>query len=274
MFLDSPVLVNKIFNIVSFHSAFEYQWDEKYSFDGERHDFWEAVFVLSGEVECTEDDHVYILRKNNIIFHAPMEFHKIKSASQTSPHLFILSFNVTGDMPDIIRHGVFTLSHDESVQYNKLFRSLYDMCISGDTSDLRSQAAVIGYTSFLLELAMHGEAESLFSSAPSTKIYHSAIRTMENGLYDNLTLVQIAEACHISVSYLKVIFNSYAGQSPKKYYAEMRYHAAMRLLQSGASVAEVSEKMNFSSPSYFSVFMKKFTGQPPAKYIKELYRNV
>lgn len=266
MILDTPIFTSNLFNITALHSAIEYQWDEKFVFDGERHDFWEAVFVISGEVECTEDDKVYHLQKDNMVFHAPMEFHKIRSAAQTSPHLFIISFSVNGHMPEIISEGVFTLSHDETVRYSEIFKSIYKMCTDGDASNLRSQTAVMSLAAFLFELALHSDAESSFSELSSAKMYHNAISAMQNGIYDNLNLGQIADDCHISISYLKKIFNGYAGQSPKRYYDEMRCNEAVRLLKKGISVAEVSEKMSFSSPNYFSTFIKKNTGLSPAKH--------
>ena len=93
---------------------------------------------------------------------------------------------------------------------------------------------------------------------------------MQQGLYENLTLEQIATACHISTSYLKVLFARYAGISPKAYYLKMRYNEALNLLKKGLSATEVATKMNFSSPSYFSAFMKRYAGLPPAKYVKTL----
>ncbi len=273
MILDTPLTVESLFQITAFHSSIEYRWDANFVFDGERHDFWEAVYVISGAVECTEDDKVYILRENNMLFHPPMAFHKIRSSAQTSPHLLILSFSVKGDLPDIMRKGVFSLSNDEALRYRTLFKRLYQMCITGETSDLGSRAAVMGFTSFLMDLALHSDVEPMLSVRSSAQIYHSAIQTMQNGLYDGLTLDQIADRCHISTSYLKTLFSQYAGVSPKRYYSEMRFHEAVRLMKTGALISEVSEKMGFSSPNYFSVFIKKWTGQSPAVFLHRIRKN-
>jgi AraC-like DNA-binding protein len=44
----------------------------------------------------------------------------------------------------------------------------------------------------------------------------------------------------------------------------MRATEAMRLMEEGRSVEEVSDLLNFSSVGYFSFFFKKYFGQPPS----------
>ena len=49
------------FEIAGFYTAIKYDWNETFVFSGESHDFWEAVFVESGQVEVTENENVYTL---------------------------------------------------------------------------------------------------------------------------------------------------------------------------------------------------------------------
>ena len=63
----------------------------------------------------------------------------------------------------------------------------------------------------------------------------------------------------------KLLFNTYAGISPKSYFNQLRLRHANELLSIGLSVTEVAELMNFSSPNYFSAFYKKHTGISPSE---------
>ena len=98
---------NKIFEIVGFCTAFRFEWNESFVFNGERHHVWEIVYLDSGKVEVTEDEKIYTLESGNIILHAPMEFHRIRSAYGTSPSGYVISFEALGELPEQLKNGIF-----------------------------------------------------------------------------------------------------------------------------------------------------------------------
>ena len=63
--LQRPLAVD---DIVSVH-YFEYS--SNYYFEGERHDFWEFLYVDKGELDVRAGDVVQHLKKGQIIFHKP-----------------------------------------------------------------------------------------------------------------------------------------------------------------------------------------------------------
>lgn len=89
------------------------------------------------------------------------------------------------------------------------------------------------------------------------------MEAMKESVRENLSLEDIAQRKHTSVSYIKYLFHRYAGVGAKQYYATIRLNEAIKLLEEGEAVTEVSAKLNFSSPEYFSLFFKKQTGLPP-----------
>ncbi len=270
MILSNIIPVENNFKILSFNTVLDYRWDAEFVFLGEQHDFWEMVYVLSGEVECAEDGRVYQLKAGDMLLHAPMEFHKIRSASNTKPHLFVLSFSAEGMLPETLKDGVFCLLEEDRRRYEQFFYELHCVYTDGHAPADMTRYFAFELSSFLFHLTLKEKPNTNYSHQVTAKEYRRATTVMQQGLYDNLTLEQIAAACHISTSYLKVLFARYAGISPKAYYLKMRYDEALSLLKEGFSATEVATKMNFSSPSYFSAFMKRYTGIPPAKYVKSL----
>ena len=126
-------------------------------------------------------------------------------------------------------------------------------------------------SSFLIRLSdTHAEKEQIVYTR-DTQIYKKLIDVMEQHTCSNMTLDEVADMVPISVSYMKVLFERYAGISPKNYYNRLRCTEAIRLLQSGLTVAETSDRLMFSSPNYFSRFFSRMTGMPPATYIRERY---
>ena len=74
--LREDLHIRKIYSI----HYFEYMKD--YVFDGESHDFWEFVFVDSGNLFVTAGDKEVLLASNEMIFHKPNEFHALRETEK------------------------------------------------------------------------------------------------------------------------------------------------------------------------------------------------
>lgn len=283
------------FRISGFYTVFNNYWKKDFSFAGEQHNCWEMIYIEDGQVEITEDDQVYVLQGGDMLLHAPMEFHKIRSAGHTNPHLFVLSFTAKGTVPAILTDGVFHLTNTEQETLigaiRNIFRFFDNSCFyEGRVKDITEQMIeekFKGYTHltqaqcgqlgamqlslFLLQLSMEERDRTLEPQHSSKQAleYQRVVKAMQSGLYKNLSLTELSAECGISVSYIKRLFMRYAGISPKSYYIQMRVREALRLLRNGHTAEETSELMNFSSPNYFSIFMKKHLGLPPAEYIRK-----
>ena len=255
--------VKSVFEIEGFYTAIKYDWNEPFVFSGESHDFWEAVFVESGQVEVTEDENFYTLSEGNVIFHAPMEFHRIKSTEGSSPKVFVFSFKAAGKLPEKIRAGVFAVNPLQKKLFDALRDSVYDY-VHNDPSEILGVEATSLLKLFIAEMAKT-QITTDYTTSRSAQEYQKIISFMSKNIHENLSLNDIAVKTNISVSYMKLLFKNYAGIGPKSYYNLLRVQKATELLNKGASVTEVSLAMNFSSANYFSVFFKRETGRSPSQ---------
>ena len=255
------------FVVEGFYSAIRFDWNDKYVFNGESHNFWEAVFVESGEVEVTEDENVYTLGEGDLIFHAPNEFHRIKSAGGSSPKGFIMSFAASGSLPPSLMSGVFTLEPSQSKKYLDICRKIHEFYHTNRSAMVGQEAAAL-LTAFVITLGTK-TARNDASMTQSATEYRRLISFMTENVCENFTLEDIARQNNISVSFVKLLFKTYAGISPKSYFNQLRIRRATELLESGLPSGTVSEMMNFSSPNYFSVFYKNHTGISPSEQHKE-----
>ena len=89
---------------------------------------------------------------------------------------------------------------------------------------------------------------------------------MAKEVFSNFTIDQIAEQNFVSKSYIKYLFQKYAGISPKKYDIHLKIQAANKMMEQGLTIVETASRLNFSSPNYFSNFYKKQTGISPFKF--------
>lgn len=262
--------IDKKFEITGFSTAFHFEWDEGFVFHGESHEMWEIVFLRSGKVEVTENENIYTLEKNNILLHAPMEFHRIRSADGTSPTGYILSFYAFGKLPEELKNGIFLLEDTEASQYEEIVKRIMVFTRNKFEGDYAGQEAGDLLSAFLIHLGNKKIPEKRQMLTASAIEYKRVISVMTAWVCQNASLSELAAECNISVSYLKLLFKKYAGISPKSYYINLRLQHAISLIKRGMSSAEIAAEMNFSSPNYFSVFFKKGTGTSPLEYRKTI----
>lgn len=268
MILDSALHTEPLFNIDAINSAYDFQWDEHYYYPGEYHDFPEIVYVKDGAVQVTENERVYNMEQGDWILHDAMEYHNIRSAAQTHPRIFIISFYTPGILPDNLTNGVFTLSPEERSAFENLFSQIYEAFPQQDTPAYSRQLLALDLSAFLIRLSDNKIKEQKLSNAKNALDYKLIVEAMQRNVHANMTLTDLSKECHVSVSYMKSLFNKNCGITPKLYYAKLRRAEALRLLTRGMPINEVAERMNFSSPNYFSLFMKKQLGMTISEYLK------
>ncbi len=243
---------------------FDRKFSSDMSFSGEAHDFYEIVFVESGEIEVTEDEEVYRLGEGDLILHAPMEFHRIRSSGGTEPRVINLSFAVEGVLPEELTGGVFSTDAERRAEFLEVFRFASESWQQNPASLPVSAEMQARLTLFLLHLGK-GREQTEDGTAP-VRAYRTLVRLMNEEVEANLSLEEIAARSFLSISYVKALFHRYAGIGPRAYYNALRLQASRRLLDGGLSVAEVSERMHFSSPNNFIRFFKSKTGATPLRY--------
>ena len=273
------------FKITGLCSVLEREFESSYEFMGESHNFWEIFAVTSGEVEVVEDERTYHMVSGDVICHAPGEFHRLKSSGETSPRSVTICFLHEGNLPERISEGVFHMPKELVEEFVRMKESLlfsldgnfeggynyYNMAELSLPSDkaFAGMEAVSRLTAFVLSIAKLTPSEKSLSRSASAIEYRKLVRTMTERVRDNLTLKDLADIHHISESYVKKLFRSYAGEGPTAYYTRLRTAEACRLLDEGVPIAEVSEILNFSSSAYFSAFFKRQMGECAKDYKKK-----
>lgn len=260
--------VERAFQIDCFAYPFERTFPKNYAFDGESHNFIEIVYIQSGKAEVAENDKIYLLEGGNMIFHAPMEFHRIKSADGTAPHIFNLSIVIEGSVPDALYDGVFELDVNEQAEYVSIFGAADSYIYNKAEENLPPHLIAARLEAFIINICRRNNKSTNLSMETGAQVYKKLVRTMNERVRDNITLASLAADNYISVSYVKSLFYRYAGTGPKGYYANLQAYEAARLIDSGIPIARAAELMNFSSPNYFSLFFKKHMGQTPSQYKK------
>ena len=261
------------FNIVSINSFFQRSYKVDREFSGEVHDFWEMVYIDSGKLTVSEDEKVYELTKGQAIFHAPMEFHKFFARKSEPTDFKVISFSLDTNLNHILSKGVFTLSQELARMFENTFAQIssgYDIT-GGVIKDrgnnpLEEMLAVKMLETFLLSLLSEGSPDKTQHLSVTAHRYKEVIKYMNINVFENLSLEDISKATHLSKSYLKKLFKTYAGCGIMHYFTKMKITQSIYFLKQGNSIKEISEMLSFSSPNYFTSVFKKEMGMLPTKY--------
>lgn len=261
------------------YSLFKIHYKNGFHFPGEAHDFWEFLYVLKGSVCVTADERMYNLSEGEIIFHKPLEMHKISVEEEHGATLLIVSFNLTGTMTHYLQDKVFRLTAEQKRILTSMLRYIrsqirelnfseslpyYQQYLQpAKYSPLYLQRVITYLHQLLLSLGDDGSVAGTLSTKDALS-FRKAVQYMTEHLLEQPSVTEIASACNLSESGLKRIFAKYAGLSVHKYFLKLKFKAATELLQSGMNINEVADRLNFSSQSYFSVSFKREIGENPS----------
>ncbi len=271
--MDSVYKIDEPLKIGSFFSFFKMHFKKGFRFDGEIHDFWECVYVLDGGICVSGDDRVYDLAKGDIIFHKPMEMHKFTVTHPDGATLLIFSYSLQGRVAKLLKNKVFSLDDAEKrIVSDMLDFAKFEVEKNDDYTIYKylniSQLYLQRLSAYLhllfLSLADNGSVSETLDTA-ETQLFKKAVDFMKVLISSPLTVSDIAKYCAISESGLKRLFKKYAGMSVHKYFINLKLKTALSMLESGKSVSETAELLNFSSQSYFSVAFKRETGKNPSE---------
>lgn len=272
--------INKIerpLEITGVYSMFTRQCADSFYFSGELHAPWELVYVMGGEVSVTADDRIYRLYPGDLIFHKPLEMHKIW-AEEPDAQYFVTSFDLAGPHAVDFRDKVFRLDEEECQLFDRILSMLSELPApvyeSAFTyySDVWARYPLILHQAvatlevLMMELLRKNSALSTNGAVPRASLYAKIVRILEDNAEENLTIVQIADQCQVSTATLKKYFSEYAGCGIHKYYLRIKLRRAIDLLRNGLPVSEVSERLGFNNPNYFASVFRRELGHSPSYY--------
>ncbi len=82
----------------------------------------------------------------------------------------------------------------------------------------------------------------------------------------NLSVSDVAASCYLSTKQLTRLFKKHENITPAEYIRIKKTEYAEQLINEGFSLAEISEKLSFSSQYHFNSFFKKYSGMTPGEY--------
>jgi two-component system response regulator YesN len=136
------------------------------------------------------------------------------------------------------------------------------------------------YASLLSELYLHTHYDGLMSAAHSQlaelagrlggdgslSVVKQVIDFIQRHYQDNLKLETLAEMFNYNRGYLGRMFKQHTGDSFNSFLDKVRIQQAIRLLEEGHKVYQVSERVGYPNVDYFHSKFKKYVGVSPSSF--------
>ncbi|WP_367569078.1 helix-turn-helix domain-containing protein [Lacrimispora sp.] len=280
--LRSSAVIKKI---VTIH-YFEYMSD--FSFPGESHDFWEFVCVDKGVIDVMAGDRKIPLKRGNIIFHKPGEFHTILTNGTVAPNLVVVSFECNSPFMRAFEGEVLSVQETETALLAQIIIETRN-AFSGRLDDPYQEELVRKQPSsafgaeqlirnYLEELIIHlyrryfsGPEQiptgRVTDSSRHGDAYNRIVRYMEEHLGEQLTIETICRDNLTGRSQLQKIFRNAHGCGVIDFFTRMKIDAAKQLIRNNQlNFTEIADRLGYNSVHYFSRQFKKLTGMTPSEY--------
>ena len=267
----TPLEIGRVLFVNTFYTAYIRNYNKDFYFAGETHDFWELVYIIKGNATVTKNNKIIHLKAGDIIFHPPMEFHRLW-ANDSDFTVLIMSFVASGPAMEDLGKKILTLNILQESLLIQLKHNIDESFVPLDgiylkpdeEKPLAVQLAMSRFELFLLDVLKSNSTEEKIDDTKNAMSFSKIIKVMNSHIGEDLTVEDLARLSNNSVSNLKRICHKYTGVGPAKHFLRLKIICAISLLENGENVNEVSEKLGFVNPSYFSVVFKRETGSTPS----------
>lgn len=291
--LREQISIDKIY---SFHYS---ELNKGYAHNGEKHYFWEFLYVDKGELEVSTDYSTFHLQQGDIVFYSPNEFHSLKCNRKTPPNIFIVAFDCSSEAMRFFTHKALRLGNGEREllsqlidEGNKLFELPVARPYAGPKPDkpthplTRKESPEFGseqlikiYLEALLirlirnnqERAIKPKLSSITKEKGQRDLIGRIVEYLDAHLLEHPTLDSVCAEFALSKTHLRAVFREHTGCGIAEYIGKLRIERAKQhIREETCNVTEIAEMLGYSSIHYFSRQFKKATGMAPSEYLKTM----
>lgn len=273
------------------YTFFFYELRKNYYFEGEKHDFWEFLYVDKGEIEIATEHHVFEMKQGDMVFYSPNEFHSCRASSKYAPNVIIISFECGSPAMSFFAGKQFRLEDDERAILTRLVKEAYDafdppinawkrsrLLGRKEGAPFGSEQLIKNYLEILLiGMIRRGQSVDRFSPKLSSLVQETnrqdlvqqIIAYMNEHIGDSLTLDSLCTVFQTGKTQLKTCFKAGTGHGIIEYFQRLKIEKAKMMIREGTSnFTEIADMLGYSSIHYFSRHFKKATGTTPSEYAR------
>ncbi|NSW92051.1 MAG: helix-turn-helix transcriptional regulator [Firmicutes bacterium] len=251
------------------------------------HDYYQIVFILSGEGEITISNFTYNVEVNQVYIFKPNVKHSIMASKLKSLNTVELKFYCNNVMTSAYLNELPPRIENTSEVIRNAFINIIEELKKPDQYTESIISCLLNQIVLYLTRKLYQEEKQLFKSIGkidlksdknNTDPLDNVVNFINREYHKEIKLNDLADMVHLSPVYFCSVFKERYGVSPIKYLQNIRLENAKKLLySSNESVTRISEKVGFQSVHYFSRFFKAREGITPNEFRKRnqgfIYRD-
>lgn len=291
----TPMGFERIFNIEKIITLFYMELSKGFHYDGERHDFWEMVYIDKGEMVCTADKNRFVLKSGEMTFHKPNEYHNLSGNNTVAPNVSIITFRCRSRAMEHFEGKIFRLDAEEKGLLSMLFEeglSCYRMADPANPLLQRlemiesrpfgsSQMVKNLLEVFLIKLCRNTDVLTkkmrqsyVIDGVDVPYQVKEILDYLHENVYGKITVADVARHVGKSESSVKQLFAHYRENGIIRYYNALKIKEARRLIREGKyNMTQIADLLHFESPQYFSKCFKDVTNMTPREYKASILKN-
>ncbi len=266
--------------IVNLH-FFEFSKD--FATEGERHPFYELVFVNSGKLYISSDDYTGYLKKHQLLIHRASSEHSLKCDIDNAPTVIILGFECSSDMIDPFSSTPVSLDDEKVKKLAEIVKEgrnvfmppynipVYDMKKRKKQAFGSEQLLRLLLEYFLISLIReYGYGEDREENGSTSPAIQEIIHYVNGNYLEKITIDELAFLFRTNRATLCREFKRATGLTLIEYINQKKFEKAKyKISETDSSFTKIAEEMKFESIHYFTRFFKKMSGYTPSQYRKE-----
>lgn len=273
----------EVSKLISLHY---FNFGKNYDFKGETHDFWELVFVDSGEINVTADSQSFVLEQGQLFLHPPGAFHNI-SANNRYSNVVIVSFECADNellsvpqkpitLSELDKQLISIIIEEGAKAFSEPLNLVYlEKMTKSPNAPFGVEQRIKSAIEMLLISLIRAESVNPDEMDKSTHTQLKTVNAIKDLLNQNvrsrITLEYISDRLGYSQTYLKTLFKKKMGTSIIRYFNGLKILEAKRLISENEhSFSDIASMLGYESVQYFSTQFKAYVNMTPSEYLKSV----
>ena len=279
--------LNESLTITGIVNVHFFEFPEGYYTETDKHDFYELVFVSSGEIIVSSEHFNGVIKKNQMIIHSPAEKHSLRCEKGYLPTAIIIGFTCSNNTLKSFAHQPINLNYSDVKKLAEIIkegRNVFAPPYDAPVFDMKKKKKMLFGSEQMLKILLEylfigilrrknsnlqGDDEDFFEPFSASEI----LTYLEENYREKITLDELAFIFRTNRSTLCKEFKNLTNQTIMEFLINKRLNQAkVQMINTDKTLTEIAELEGFESIHYFTRVFKNKMGISPKSFRKN-YKN-